>query len=187
MRQFPDGSVMTSRDVKASYDKITHEAGALLPQGRLPCRRRRSKAPARRILGSAQVARSSFLVNVSSPFNGSTRRTAPRTRWYETNAMHRPFKFVEHVGFATRWKRNPDYGQGNHIDGRGLLISASSAQVGHRGERAHIGRGSHRARRLVRRSPEYQPSGKQWTDSRRAMNPSAKPSTTSGRRALTPP
>jgi peptide/nickel transport system substrate-binding protein len=146
--RFHDGSPMTSRDVKASYDKIIFPS-----QGVVSMRK-----------GSYQVVEvveapdphtvrfrlkwpeASFLTSVASPYNWIMKADilAKDIRWYETNVMGTgPFKFVEHVK-GSHWvgKRNPDYWDKGkpYLDGyRGLFVSSSSAQVAAiRAERAHI-------------------------------------------------
>jgi peptide/nickel transport system substrate-binding protein len=145
--RFHDGSLLSSRDVKASYDKIVSP-----PAGVVSARK-----------GAYQVVEvieapdpltvrfrlkwpeASFLVNLSSPFNWIYKADilAKDARWYETNVMGTgPFKFVEHVK-GSHWvaKKNPDYWDKGkpYLDGyRIVFISASAAQVAAiRGERAH--------------------------------------------------
>jgi peptide/nickel transport system substrate-binding protein len=146
--RFHDGSLLTSRDVKATYDKIVFP-----PAGVVSMRK-----------GSYQVVEaieapdpstvrfrlkwpeSSFLVSVSSPYNWVYKADilAKDMRWYETNVMGTgPFKFVEHVK-GSHWagKKNPDYWDKGkpYLDGfRAIFITSNAAQVAAiRGERAHI-------------------------------------------------
>ena len=145
--RFHDGSPMTSRDVKASYDKIIFPTG-----GVISARKGTYQAVEAVEVPDPQTVRfrlkwpeASFLVNLASPFSWIFKADilARDMRWYETNVMGTgPFKFVEHVK-GSHWvaKKNPDYWDKGkpYLDGyRALFISSSSAQVAAlRGERAH--------------------------------------------------
>src|ERR1700682_1333336 len=146
--RFHDGSLMTSRDVKASYDKIVFP-----PAGVISARKGAYQVVEAVEAPDPQTVRfrlkwpeASFLVNVASPFNFIYKADilAKDIRWYETNAMGTgPFKFVEHVkGSHLVGRKNPDYWDKvkPYLDGyRAIFVSASSAQVAAiRGERAHI-------------------------------------------------
>jgi peptide/nickel transport system substrate-binding protein len=151
--KFHDGSVMTSADVKASYDKIIFpppgvgssrkgqysavEAGAV----------EAVEAPdPRTVRFHLKWASSSFLLALSSPYNFIYKADilAKDMHWYEKNVMGTgPFKFVEHVkGSHVVGKKNPDYWDKGkpYLDGfRAVFVSSSSAQVAMiRGERGHI-------------------------------------------------
>src|SRR5438876_6740919 len=146
--RFHDGSVMTARDVKASYDKIVFP-----PPETSSYRKGQYRAVEAVEAPDAQTIRfrlkwpeASFLVTLALPyswiFNADIR--AKVVRWYEKNVMGTgPFTFVEHVK-GSHWvgKRNPNYWDKGkpYLDGfRALFISSSSAQVAAiRGERAHI-------------------------------------------------
>ena len=145
--RFHDGSVLTSRDVKASYDKIIFP-----PAGIISARKGAYQAVEAVEAPDPLTVRfrlkwpeAAFLVNLSSPFNWIYRADilARDMRWYETNTMGTgPFKFVEHVkGSYLVSKKNPDYWDKGkpYLDGyRVVFISASAAQVAAiRGERAH--------------------------------------------------
>jgi len=146
--KFHDGSVMTSRDVKASYDKIIFP-----PAGAISMRKGSYQAVEVVEALDPQTVRfrlkwpeASFLTSVSSPYNWILKADilARDMRWYEKNVMGTgPFKFVEHVK-GSHWvgKRNPDYWDKGkpYLEGyRALFIGSSSAQVAAiRGERAHI-------------------------------------------------
>ena len=146
--KFHDGSVMTSRDAKASYDRIISP-----PQGVISMRKgsygavEAVEAPdPHTIVFRLKWPETSFLTMLASPYNWIYKADilAKDMRWYETNVMGTgPFKFVEHVK-GSHWvgKKNPDYWDKGkpYLDGyRALFISASSAQVAAiRGERAHI-------------------------------------------------
>ena len=100
--RFHDGSVLTSRDVKASYDKIVFP-----PPGIISARKGAYQAVEAIEAPDPLTVRfrlkwteASFLVNLASPFNWIYRADilAKDMRWYETNTMGTgPFKFVEHV------------------------------------------------------------------------------------------
>jgi peptide/nickel transport system substrate-binding protein len=145
--RFHDGSLLSSRDVKASYDKIVFP-----PAGVISARKGAYQAVEAIEAPDPLTVRfrlkwpeASFLVNLSSPFNWIYKADilAKDMRWYETNVMGTgPFKFVEHVK-GSHWvaKKNPDYWDKGkpYLDGyRIVFISASAAQVSAiRGERAH--------------------------------------------------
>jgi peptide/nickel transport system substrate-binding protein len=146
--RFHDGSPMTSRDVKASYDKIIFP-----PAGVISARKGTYQAveaveapDPHSVRFRLKWPEASFLVSLASPFNWIYRADllAKDMRWYETNVMGTgPFKFVEHVK-GSHWvaRKNPDYWDKGkpYLDGyRAIFISASSAQMAAvRGERAHI-------------------------------------------------
>jgi peptide/nickel transport system substrate-binding protein len=146
--RFHDGSVMTSRDVKASYDKIIAP-----PAGVISMRKAMYQAveaveapdPAT-IRFRLKWPEASFLIGLASPYNWIFKADilAKDIRWYEKNVMGTgPFTFVEHVK-GSHWigKKNADYWDRGkpYLDGyRALFITSSSAQVAAiRGERAHI-------------------------------------------------
>ena len=145
--RFHDGSPMTSRDVKASYDKIIFPTGALISarKGTYQAVEAVEAPDPQTVRFRLKWPEASFLVNLASPFSWIFKADilARDMRWYETNVMGTgPFKFVEHVK-GSHWvaKKNPDYWDKGkpYLDGyRALFISASSAQVAAlRGERAH--------------------------------------------------
>jgi len=146
--KFHDGSEMTSRDVKASYDKI------IFPPANVRSDRKGTYRSVEAIEAPDPYTirfrlkwpEGSFLVNLASPYNWIYKADilAKDIRWYEKNVMGTgPFKFVEHVK-GSHWvsKKNPEYWDKGkpYLDGyRVLFISSSSAQVAAvRGERAHI-------------------------------------------------
>jgi peptide/nickel transport system substrate-binding protein len=146
--RFHDGSPLTSRDVKASYDKIIFP-----PPGVISARKGQYQSVEAveapdplTIRFRLKWPEASFLVLLASPYSWIYKADilAKDLRWYETNVMGTgPFKFVEHVK-GSHWvaKKNPDYWDKGkpYLDGyRALFISASSPQVAAiRGERAHI-------------------------------------------------
>src|SRR5215475_1940541 len=146
--RFHDGSVLTSRDVKASYDKIVFP-----PPGIISARKGAYQAVEAIEAPDPLTVRfrlkwteASFLVNLASPFNWIYRADilAKDIRWYETNTMGTgPFKFVEHVkGSHLVGKKNPDYWDKGkpYLDGfRAIFITDTAARIAAiRGERAHI-------------------------------------------------
>jgi peptide/nickel transport system substrate-binding protein len=146
--KFHDGSELTSKDVKASYDKIIFP-----PQGMKSSRGASYQAvevveapDPNTVRFRLKWAESSFLLNLASPWNFIYKADLLNKdiRWYEKNVMGTgPFTFVEHVK-GSHWvgKKNPNYWDKGkpYLDGyRALFISSSSAQVAAvRGERAHI-------------------------------------------------
>src|SRR5499425_1245073 len=146
--KFHDGSLMTSKDVKASYDKI------IFPAPNVPSSRQEQykaveavEAPnADTIIFRLKYPEGSFLASVASPWNFIYKADilAKDPRWYEKNIMGTgPFKFVEYVR-GSHWvgKKNPDYWDKGkpYLDGYGVVfIQDAAAQVAAiRGERAMI-------------------------------------------------
>src|SRR5436309_11440278 len=146
--RFHDGSVMTSRDVKASYDKI------VFPPPQTSSYRKGQyravevvEAPdPQSIRFRLKWPEASFLMTLASPYGWIYKADilAKDIRWYEKNVMGTgPFTFVEHVK-GSHWigKKNPGYWDKGkpYLDGfRAIFISSNSAQVAAiRGERAHI-------------------------------------------------
>jgi peptide/nickel transport system substrate-binding protein len=146
--KFHDGSLMTSKDVKASYDHIIFPPPGIVS----------SRQAAYRLVEAVEAPNpdtvvfrlkwyeGSFIANLSSPWNWIYKADilAKDPRWYEKNVMGTgPFKFVEYVR-GSHWvgKKNPDYWDKGkpYLDGfRAIFISAASAQVqAVRGERAMI-------------------------------------------------
>src|SRR3972149_838212 len=113
--KFHDGSDMTSRDIKASYDKIIFP-----PPGLKSSRRTTSQAVEAVDAPDPYTVRfrlkwpeSSFLLNLASPWNFIYKADilAKDMRWYERNVMGTgPFTFVEYVK-GSHWvgKKNPNY------------------------------------------------------------------------------
>ena len=146
--RFHDGSVMTSRDVKASYDHIIFP-----PDGVVSSRKaaytvvEAVEAPnPDTVVFRLKWYEASILANLSSPWNHIFKADilAKDPRWYEKNVMGTgPFTFVEYVR-GSHWigKKNPDYWDKGkpYLDGyRAIFIPSSGAQVAAiRGERAMI-------------------------------------------------
>jgi peptide/nickel transport system substrate-binding protein len=146
--KFHDGSELTSRDIKATYDRIVFP-----PEGVKSLRKaayaavQTVEAPdPHTVVFKLKWPESSFLLNLASPWNFVYKADilAKDQKWYEKNVMGTgPFTFVEHVK-GSHWvgKKNPNYWDKGkpYLDGyRAIFISSSSAQVAAvRGERAHI-------------------------------------------------
>jgi peptide/nickel transport system substrate-binding protein len=146
--KFHDGAEMTSKDVKASYDKIIKP-----PAGVKSLRKEAYSSVVsvdapdpHTVVFKLKWPESSFLLNLASPWNWIYRAEllAKDPHWYETHVDGTgPFKFVEHVK-GSHWvgKKNPDYWDKGkpYLDGyRAIFIKSSSAQVAAiRGERAMI-------------------------------------------------
>ncbi len=146
--KFHDGSELTSKDVKASYDKILHPpAGVKSLRASAYQAVKAVDAPdPSTIVVRLKYPETSILLNLASPWNWIYKADilAKDPHWYETHVMGTgPFKFVEHVR-GSHWvgKKNPDYWDKGkpYLDGyRAIFISNSSAQVAAvRGERAMI-------------------------------------------------
>src|SRR5437867_4300803 len=146
--RFHDGSPMTSRDVKASYDKIVFPPANVVSmrKGAYTAIEVVETPDPHTVVFRLKWPQASFLTNLASPYNWIFKADilARDVRWYETNVMGTgPFKFVEHVK-GSHWvgRKNPDYWDKGrpYLDGyRALFISSSSAQVAAiRGERAHV-------------------------------------------------
>src|SRR5688572_32950032 len=146
--KFHDGSEMTSKDVKASYDKIlTPPAGTKSLRAVAYSVVKSVEAPdATTVRFTLKWPESSFLLNLASPWNWIYKADiiAKDPNWYMKNVMGTgPFTFVEHVK-GSHWvgKKNTDYWDKGkpYLDGfRAIFTSSSSAQVAAiRGERAHI-------------------------------------------------
>jgi peptide/nickel transport system substrate-binding protein len=146
--KFHDGSEMTSKDVKASYDKIIFPPPGVVSdrKGQYGVVSAVEAPDAYTVQFRLKWPAVSFLASVASPWNFIYKADilAKDPHWYETHIMGTgPFIFVEHVK-GSEWvgKRNPNYWDKGkpYLDGyRALFIKSSSAQVAAiRGERAHI-------------------------------------------------
>src|SRR5215510_13588147 len=146
--KFHDGSEMTSKDVKASYDKI------IFPPAGVGSSRKGQYAdvaaietPDRYTVNfKLKEPSASFISSMASPWNFIYKADilAKDMHWYENHVMGTgPFVFVEHVkGSHVVGKKNPNYWDKGkpYLDGfRALFIKDSAAQVAAiRGGRAHI-------------------------------------------------
>src|SRR5262245_31737599 len=146
--KFHDGSEMTSRDVRASYQKI------ISPPPGIPSVRKGEylqietvQAPEPYVVAfKLKWPSPSFIHSLASPWNWIYKADILErdVRWYEKNVMGTgPFVFVEHVK-GTRWvgRRNPDYWDKGkpYLDGyQALFIREDAAQVAAiKSGRAHI-------------------------------------------------
>ena len=146
--KFHDGSELTSRDAKASYDKIVSP-----PAGVASFRKAQYvdveavEAPdPYTIVFRLKWPSASFLTALASPFNWIYKAEilGRDVRWYEKNIMGTgPFLFVEHQR-GSHWvgKKNPAYWDAGkpYLDGyRALFVKDNAAQVAAiRAERAHV-------------------------------------------------
>ncbi len=146
--KFHDGSEMTSRDVKATYDKIIKPpAGvASIRKGEYIDVEAVEAPEPYTVVFRLRWPSGSFLSSLASPWNWIYKADilARDIRWYETHVMGTgPFTFVEHVK-GSHWvgRRNPSYWDRGkpYLDGyRAIFIRDSAAQVAAiRGERAMI-------------------------------------------------
>ena len=146
--KFHDGSEMTSRDVRASYQKIISP-----PPGITSVRKgeylqiETVQAPEPYVVAfKLKWPSPSFIHSLASPWNWIYKADILErdVRWYEKNVMGTgPFVFVEHVK-GSRWigRRNPDYWDKGkpYLDGyQALFIREDAAQLSAiRSGRAHI-------------------------------------------------
>ncbi len=136
--KFHDGSVLTSKDIKASYDKIIFP-----PSGVVSFRKAFYSAVEKvespddhTIVFRLKWPAASFLSSLASPWNFIYKAEilGKDPHWYEKNVMGTgPFKFVEHVS-GSHWvgKRNEDYFvKGRpYLDGyRATFIEDTGARV----------------------------------------------------------
>jgi peptide/nickel transport system substrate-binding protein len=146
--RFHDGGELTSRDVKATYDKI------VFPPPGVPSNRKGEYIVVEAVetpdpltvVFRLKWPSASFVPSLASPFNWIYRADilARDPRWYERNVMGTgPFTFVEYVK-GSHWsgKRNPNYWDKGkpYLDGyRAVFVKDSAAQVAAiRGQRAMI-------------------------------------------------
>jgi peptide/nickel transport system substrate-binding protein len=145
--KFHDGSDLTSKDVKATYDKI------IFPKPGVGSSRKGQYADvasidapdASTIVFRLKEPSGSFISSLLSPYNFIYKADilAKDPHWYEKNIMGTgPFTFVEHVkGSHVVGKKNASYWDKGkpYLDGfRAVFMRDSAAQVAAiRGERAH--------------------------------------------------
>ena len=146
--KFHDGSEMTSKDVKASYDKIIFPPAGVASdrQGQYLVVEAVQAPDPYTVVFRLKWPSASFLASVASPWNWIYKADllAKDMRWYETNVMGTgPFLFVEHQK-GSHWvgKKNPNYWDKGkpYLDSyRAIFIKDSAAQVAAvRAERALI-------------------------------------------------
>ncbi len=136
--RFHDGSELTSKDVKATYDKI------IFPPEGVVSARQASYELVKKIEASDPYTvvfqlkhlSASFLANLASPWNFIYKADilAKDPRWYEKNIMGSgPFTFVEYVA-GSHWvgKKNPNYFMKGrpYLDGyRAIIIRDTAPRV----------------------------------------------------------
>ena len=146
--KFHDGSEMTARDVRATYEKIINP-----PPGITSARKgeylqiETVQAPEPYIVAfKLKWPSPSFIHSLASPWNWIYKADILErdVRWYERHIMGTgPFVFVEHVK-GSRWvgRRNPEYWDRDkpYLDGyQALFIRDDAAQLSAiLSERAHI-------------------------------------------------
>ena len=146
--RFHDGSECTSRDVKASYDKIVNPPPDVSSarKGEYAHVEAVETPDAYTVVFRLKWPSGSFLSALASPWNWIYKADilARDIRWYEKNIMGTgPFTFVEHVK-GSHWvgRKNPSYWDRGrpYLDGyRMLIVREPAAQVAAiRSERAHI-------------------------------------------------
>jgi peptide/nickel transport system substrate-binding protein len=146
--KFHDGSLLTSKDVKASYDHIIFPGPGVVSSRQAAYRLVEAvEAPAAdTVVFRLKWNEASFLTNLASPWNWIYRAEilAKDPHWYEKNVNGTgPFKFVEYVR-GSHWvgKKNADYWDKGkpYLEGfRAIFIKDPAAQVAAiRGERAMI-------------------------------------------------
>jgi peptide/nickel transport system substrate-binding protein len=146
--KFHDGSDMTSKDVKASYDKIIFPPAGVgsTRQGQYAVVEAVEAPDPYTVRFRLKWPSGAFLTALASPWNFIYKADvlAKDMHWYEKNIMGTgPFVFVEHVrGSHVVGKKNPNYWDKGkpYLDGfRALFVRDTAAQVSLiRGERAHI-------------------------------------------------
>jgi peptide/nickel transport system substrate-binding protein len=146
--KFHDGSEFTSRDAKATYDKIINPPKEIASERKgeyIDVEAVQAPDPYT-IVFRLKWPSGSFISSLASPWNWIYKADllAKDPRWYEKNVMGTgPFTFVEHVR-GSHWvgKKNPNYWDKGkpYLDGyRALFVRDSAAQVAAvRGERAMI-------------------------------------------------
>lgn len=146
--RFHDGSPLTSRDVKATYDRIVAPpAGVVsLRQAAYSAVERIEAPDARTVVYRLKRPSAAILANLASPFNFVYKADvlARDPNWYEKNVLGSgPFKLVEYVrGSHVLGKKNDDYFlKGRpYLDGfRALFIRDTAARIAAvRGGRTHV-------------------------------------------------
>ncbi len=146
--KFHDGSDMTAKDIKASYDKIIFPPPGVgsSRKGQYAVVQSVEAPDAYTVVFHLKHPSGSFISSLLSPYNFIYKADilAKDPHWYESHIMGTgPFTFVEHVrGSYLVGKKNPNYWDKGkpYLDGfRAIFIKDSAAQVAAiRGERAQI-------------------------------------------------
>jgi peptide/nickel transport system substrate-binding protein len=146
--KFHDGSTLTSKDIKATYDKIIFPPPGVGSdrKGQYAVVEAIEAPDAHTVVFRLKFPAGSFISSLLSPYNFVYKADilAKDPNWYEKNIMGTgPFKFIEHVkGSHVVGKKNADYWDKGkpYLDGfRAVFMRDSAAQVASvRGERAHI-------------------------------------------------
>ncbi|MDR7470094.1 MAG: ABC transporter substrate-binding protein [Armatimonadota bacterium] len=136
--KFHDGSTLTSRDIKATFDKIIFpKEGVVSARQVIYQSVQRIEAPdPQTVIFRLRFAAPSFVEKLASPFNFVYKADILERdpTFYERNIMGTgPFKFVEYVR-GSHWvgRRNDDYFKSGlpYLDGyRALFISSRSAMM----------------------------------------------------------
>ena len=146
--RFHDGSELTARDVKASYDKIVFPPPGVASNRKseyVSVEAVEAPDPAT-VVFRLKWPSAAFLSSLASPWNWIYKADllARDVRWYEKNVMGTgPFTFVEYVK-GSHWigKKNPAYWDAGkpYLDGyRAIFVRDATAQVAAiRGQRAMI-------------------------------------------------
>ena len=146
--KFHDGSDLTSKDVKASYDKIVNPPADVVSfrKGQYTAIEAIGAPDPSTVIFRLKWPAASMITALASPFNWIYKADilAKDMHWYETHVMGSgPFVFVEHVkGAYWAGKKNPSYWDKGkpYLDSyRALVVKDGNAQVAAvRAERAHI-------------------------------------------------
>src|SRR5919198_3585233 len=135
---FHDGSPVTAKDVKASYDKIIFPPAGVVSdrQGQYTVVEAVEAPDDSTVRFRLKWPSASFLLSLASPWNFIYKADilAQDMHWYENNIMGSgPFVFVEHVrGSHLVGKRNPSYWEKGkpYLDSyRAIFISDTAARV----------------------------------------------------------
>ncbi len=136
--KFHDGSTLTSKDIKATYDKIIAPPSGVVSsrQSFYQVIEKVETPDDNSVVFRLKRPSASFLASLASPWNYIYKADilAKDPRWYEKNIMGTgPFKFVEYVS-GSHWvaKRHEDYFRKGrpYLDGyRALFIRDQSARL----------------------------------------------------------
>ena len=145
--KFHDGSDLTSKDVKASYDKIVNPPADVVSfrKGQYTAIEAIEAPDPTTVIFRLKWPAASLITALASPFNWIYKADilAKDMHWYETHVMGSgAFVFVEHVkGAYWAGKKNPNYWDKGkpYLDSyRALVVKDPNAQVAAvRAERAH--------------------------------------------------